>query len=219
MKAAREDVKGLAKSETDVLIAAIYPVTGKRFLRWKYGLDPVPENAKPKTLEDVKRDNELIAKALRGELVEKPKKEAPAKGPAARTFNVFVDGEHYEVAVDEVGGKQVIRNISQPAAQPAPAPAQNQPAAPVAAPPKAEPKPTPQAAVACTIPVTAPMPGMIINVLVKEGDTVKAGDPVVVLEAMKVENTLTANAGGTVMVISCKRGDSVKKGEVLVQIG
>jgi pyruvate carboxylase subunit B len=219
MKAAREDVKGLAKSETDVLIAAIYPVTGKRFLRWKYGLEPVPENVKPKTLEDVKRENEFIAKALRGELVEKPKKEPPAKGPAARTFNVFVDGEHYEVAVDEVGGKQVIRYISQPPAQPAPAPAQNQPATPVAAPPKAEPKPAPQSAVACTIPVTAPMPGMIINVLVKEGDTVKAGDPVVILEAMKVENTLTANAGGTVMVISCKRGDSVKKGEVLVQIG
>jgi pyruvate carboxylase subunit B len=74
MEAAREDVKGLAKSETDVLIAAIYPVTGKRFLHWKYGLEPVPPEVKPKSLADVKRENELIAKALRGELIEKPKK-------------------------------------------------------------------------------------------------------------------------------------------------
>ena len=63
------------------------------------------------------------------------------------------------------------------------------------------------------------MPGVIINVLVKEGDSVSAGDAVVILEAMKVENTLTAPAAGKVLAVNCKTGDSVKKGEVLVQIG
>jgi pyruvate carboxylase subunit B len=63
------------------------------------------------------------------------------------------------------------------------------------------------------------MPGMIINVLVKEGDTVNAGDPVIILEAMKVENTLTAAVAGKIVAINCKRGDSVKKGDVLLQIG
>jgi len=63
------------------------------------------------------------------------------------------------------------------------------------------------------------MPGMIINVLVKEGDTVNAGDAVVILEAMKVENTLTTSIGGKVISVDCNRGDSVRKGELLLQIG
>jgi pyruvate carboxylase subunit B len=214
MEKAREDVKELAKSETDVLIAAIYPVTGKRFLRWKYGAEPIPENVKPKTIEDVKRESELVAKALRGELVEKPKKEAPEKGPAARMFNVFVDGEYFEVAVDEVGGSPVVKSVSKmsPAAappKPAPAPSPAQPAA--------KPSPTATTIKGATA-ITAPMPGIIINVLVKEGDTVNPGDPVVILEAMKVENTLTASCGGKVVSINCARADSVKKGQVLLQI-
>jgi pyruvate carboxylase subunit B len=226
MEAAREDVKGLAKSETDVLIAAIYPVTGKRFLHWKYGLEPVPPEVKPKSLADVKRENELIAKALRGELIEKPKKEIPPKGPGARTFNVFVDGDYFEVAVDEAGGRPVVTNIARPAAAPPAAQPAARPAVTAApAKPAASPRPDAvlaQAPMTATVrgatAISAPMPGMIINVLVKEGDTVKGGDPVVILEAMKVENTLTASCGGKVVAINCKRGDSVKKGAVLIQI-
>ena len=221
MEKAREDTKGLARSETDVLIAAIYPVTGKRFLRWKYGLEPVPDAVKPKTLEDVERERELVEKALRGELVEAPKKEAPPRGPGARTFNVFVDGEYFEVAVDDAGGTPVVQSITQPAARSATtrppsrlpesarAPAQR---------PKTESKAKPTALEGASA-VTAPMPGVIINVLVREGDSVGKGDAVIVLEAMKVENTLTAPASGKVLSINCKIGDSVKKGEVLVQIG
>jgi pyruvate carboxylase subunit B len=216
MDQAREDTKGLAKNETDVLIAALYPVTGKRFLRWKYGIEPVPADVKPKTLEDVKREEELVKKALKGELVEPPKKEAPPMGERARTFNVFVDGEYFEVTVDDAGAAPVVQSIGKPAAlQPAAQPANP---APTAVKPKSEAKRV-VAAVDGAAAVSAPMPGVIINVLVKEGDTVKAGDPVVVLEAMKVENTLTAPVGGKAIAIRCAIGDSVKKGAVLVQIG
>jgi pyruvate carboxylase subunit B len=45
------------------LIYALYPKTGVEFLKWKYGLEPMPEKVKPKTLEDVKREDEVIAKA------------------------------------------------------------------------------------------------------------------------------------------------------------
>ena len=71
LDAARELVKDISKDIGDVLIAAIYPITGLRFLKWKYGLETPPAEVKARTLEDVKREDELIAKALAGQLVEK----------------------------------------------------------------------------------------------------------------------------------------------------
>ena len=68
---AREAVKDFTQKIGDVLIAAIYPITGLRFLKWKYGLETPPPEVKAKTLEDVKREDELIAKAKAGQLVEK----------------------------------------------------------------------------------------------------------------------------------------------------
>jgi pyruvate carboxylase subunit B len=47
----------------DTLIYALYPKTGIEFLKWKYGLEPMPEKLKPKTLEDVKKEDEAMAKA------------------------------------------------------------------------------------------------------------------------------------------------------------
>ena len=107
MEKAKQATKGIAKDLGDVLTYALYPTTGLRFLKWKYGLEPVPDNVKPKTLEQVKKEEELIAKARAGKLVEKPEKTAPEKGPGARAFNVFVDGEYYQVEVEEQGGMKI----------------------------------------------------------------------------------------------------------------
>ena len=63
------------------------------------------------------------------------------------------------------------------------------------------------------------MPGMIIKYLVEVGATVKAGEPVVVLEAMKMENNLSAPCDGTVKALTCGAGDSVAKDAVLAVIG
>ena len=63
LEKAKEETKGLAKDLCDTLIYALYPKTGIEFLKWKYGLEPVPERAKAKTLEDVKREDEAVAKA------------------------------------------------------------------------------------------------------------------------------------------------------------
>ena len=68
---AREAVKDFTQDIGDVLIAAIYPITGLRFLKWKYGLETPPPEVKPKTLEDIKAEDELVAKAKAGKLVEK----------------------------------------------------------------------------------------------------------------------------------------------------
>jgi len=68
---AKEAVKDFTQDIGDVLTAAIYPITGLRFLRWKYGLETPPPEVKPKTMEDVRREDELIAKAKAGKLVDK----------------------------------------------------------------------------------------------------------------------------------------------------
>ena len=63
LEKAKKDTEGLAKDLCDTLIYAIFPKTGIDFLKWKYGVEPLPEKLKPKTLEDVRREDEAIAKA------------------------------------------------------------------------------------------------------------------------------------------------------------
>ena len=63
MEKAKEESKDLAKNVCDTLIYALFPQTGTQFLKWKYGLEPVPEKVKPKTLEDIKKEDEAMAKA------------------------------------------------------------------------------------------------------------------------------------------------------------
>lgn len=220
LEKAKEETKDVAKDIGDVLVYALYPTTGMRFLKWKYGLEAPPAETKPKTLEDVKREDELVAKAKAGELVEKVGMKAPIKGPSVRTFNVYVSDEYYKVEVEPTGGPATfaappVYAPAQPPAAPPPKP--EAPAAPVE---KKEVPPPPEAAVAAgETPVTAPIPGTVIRYLVKEGDEVKAGDSVVVLEAMKMENDIVAPAGGKIKALNCKPGDKVAGGAVLAVIG
>jgi pyruvate carboxylase subunit B len=213
---AKAMAEGLAKDIDDELIVAIYPTTGVRFLKWKYGSEEIPAEVKPKTLEEVEKEERLLALAKAGKLVEKVEKPAPEKGPGIRTFNVFVDEEYFEVEVDEVGGTPIVTAVTpmpQIAAPTAPAPAAAPP--PEVAP--AEPKVKP--AVEGGTSIEAPMPGMIIRYEVKEGDAVNEGDVVLILEAMKMENSITAPVSGTVLSIPFTTGDSVRKGDALAVIG
>ncbi len=63
MEKVKKETVGLAKDVCDTLVYALFPQTGKEFLKWKYGLEPKPDKVKPKTLEDVKKEDEAIAKA------------------------------------------------------------------------------------------------------------------------------------------------------------
>ncbi len=218
---AKEATKDIAKDIGDVLVYALYPQTGMRFLKWKYGLESPPPETKPKTLEDVKREDEIIAKAKAGKLAEKVEVKAPIKGPAARTFNVFIGDEHYKVEVEPAGGPAtsapppVYAPPQLPAAPPSPKP--EAPPAPVER--KEAPAPPKAAVVAGDTPVLAPIPGTVIRYLVKEGDEVKVGMGVVVLEAMKMENEIVAPAAGKIKSINYKPGDKVSGGTVLAIIG
>ena len=64
LEAARKKVGDLAKDDFDLLIYAIYPTTGEKFLKWKYGLEEKPASVKPKTLEDIRREDEAMAAAI-----------------------------------------------------------------------------------------------------------------------------------------------------------
>ncbi|HET6461716.1 MAG TPA: pyruvate carboxylase subunit B [Syntrophales bacterium] len=228
MEKAREATKDIAKNKGDVLIYALYPQTGLRFLKWKYGKEPVPKEVMPKTLEDVKKEDDLVKKALAGKLIEKPEKVAPEKGAGIRKFNVFVDDSYYAVEVEAEGGAIIAAPVVTAAAPPPkPAAAPAAPRAAAAAPPPraaapAAPKPAAAAAPAAKAgagSITAPMPGLIVDVTCKVGDKVKAGQQVVILEAMKMQNPLTAPVDGEVKSIHVKSGDSVAVGQVLVDIG
>jgi pyruvate/oxaloacetate carboxyltransferase len=59
----RKKIGDLARTEEDLLTYALYPTTGEQFLKWKYGLEEIPDGVKPKTLEDVKKEDELIVRA------------------------------------------------------------------------------------------------------------------------------------------------------------
>ncbi len=239
LEKAKKEIGDLAKDIDDQVLYAIYPVTGKKFLSWKYGKEAPPKEVLPKTLEDVKAEQELIKKLKAGKLVEKVEKELPPKSDKLRTFNVFVEGDYFEVGVDEVGESPVLKYIQQipvaaapaaagpagapglrpsaPARPAAPAPKAASPAPKPAAAPAAAPKAAP-ADVAGT-PIKAPMPGMIVRYAKNVGDAVNQGDTVVILEAMKMENALNALASGTIKAINFKSGDSVAKNDVLCVIG
>lgn len=142
----------------------------------------------------------------------------------SKKFRITVNGETYEVEVEDLGGDVPVRRapaaaaISTPAAAPVSVP-QPKAAAPAAQPsapaPKAEAKP----AVAGAGDVTAPMPGTILDIKVNVGDAVQAGATVLILEAMKMENEIAAPAAGTVKAIHVSKGAAVNPGEVLVTIG
>lgn len=184
----QEDFKGLAKDIDDEVLCALYPVTGRRFLKWKYGLTDIPEDVKPKTMEQVKEEDEMVRKALSGELTAKANKEKPAN---LRSFDVYVDGEYFEVEVADpnapVGGTKRVKKEKK---------------------------------VDDDVPgsLHAPIPGMIAEYKVAVGDEVKKGDTVVVLEAMKMFNNLDAAADGVVAEIKYDVGDSVAKGDIILII-
>ena len=141
-----------------------------------------------------------------------------------------INGQKYEVEVEKLEAyKSLDRNgVAAPAAPvlPASAPVQRPAApAPVAAAPAPAPAPAPAAAPAPAVAapagattVEAPMPGKILNIKVSEGQAVKFGEVVVIMEAMKMETEIVAPADGTVSKILVKAGDSVDTGAALVAL-
>ncbi|MEI8196832.1 MAG: biotin/lipoyl-containing protein [Phycisphaerae bacterium] len=125
----------------------------------------------------------------------------------------------YEVDVEVVDGGSVSFPAAAPvAAAPVAAPAAAAPVrvAPPAAPAQAA-APTPTLSGSGEKTIKAPIPGNIVGVKVKAGDTVKAHEPLVVLEAMKMETPIASATGGKIKAVLVEVGSSVKQGQVLVE--
>ncbi|MEL0636631.1 sodium-extruding oxaloacetate decarboxylase subunit alpha [Marinomonas sp. TI.3.20] len=187
----RKDIGELAKSEEDVLTFAMFPELGREFLQQR------------------------ADGALQPEVLLPPEQAGNATAAAglATEFKIDVHGEVYDVAITGVGdfgaGKRklylsldgmpeevVFESLNEYVSEGGSGRSK------------------------ATEPghVSAAMPGNIIDVLVAEGDTVKAGQAVLVTEAMKMETEVHANIAGTVKTVSVKKGDRVTPGEMLIEI-
>ncbi len=189
MDEVRKKFGDLAKNEDDLVLCALYPVTGKRFLKWKYGLEEIPEDVKPKTMEQVKKEAEIIRKALAGELTSKK------SNGSGRELEVTVDGETFTV---EIHDPNATAGPSLPQIR--------------------RKKKAGIKEVEKTGSLTAPLPGMIVEYKKAVGDKVNAGETVVVIEAMKMLNNIDSTVDGTVKEIKFEASDSVSKGDVLLVI-
>ena len=120
-----------------------------------------------------------------------------------KNLRITVNGTAYDVQDEELGGSS--------------APAAGAPA-PVAAAPAPAAKPAAPAGAAGSVVVAAPMPGTVVNVVVSAGQSVKAGDDLVFIEAMKMETPVKAPQDGVVATVDVAKGESVDSGKTLVTL-
>ena len=138
-----------------------------------------------------------------------------------RKFKISIDGTQYLVEMEEVGAPQATPADAAPvAATPTPTPAPAQAPTPAPAPAAPEPAPVPAAtpAPAGAFVQAAPMPGTIVDIRVNVGDTVKVNQPVMVLEAMKMENEVVAERDGVIASIDVAKGAMVNPGDPLFSL-
>lgn len=152
-----------------------------------------------------------------------------------RTYSYNVNGAQYDVTIESIQGQVAKMNVNGvlfdveilgapltegdlPEAAAAVAPAAAAPA-PTPTPTAAAPAPAAKGAAGAGTPINAPLPGVVTKVLVAAGQAVKKGETVVVLEAMKMENNITAECDGSVTGVCVAAGDSVMEGTTLVTIG
>jgi pyruvate carboxylase subunit B len=180
LQAAKDAVADISDDIDDVLIYALYPATGMKFLRIKHGLDPVPDDMKPKSPEQVE-----VA----------PASPAPTATTKSRAYDIHVGEQYFRVEVDPEGSTGATNNSS------------NSTSPVASASPALE-----------EVNVLAPMPGIISSYAVEIGAQVGDGDTVVILEAMKMDNSLVSPGVGSVKAFPFPKGATVKKGDVLAII-
>ena len=144
-----------------------------------------------------------------------------------KAYKFKINGKEYAVAIGEADGKMLTVNVNgadyQVELENAPVAAAGAPAA-VAnkkadAPAEVPAASAPKASTGAGSVIKSPLPGIIISIDVKEGQAVKRGQKVAVIEAMKMENDILAESDGTVTAIYARKGDSVLEGADIVSIG
>ncbi len=195
----REQVGGLAKSEEDVLTFAMFPEVGREFLEQREQGD-----LKPEPLEPVPNENATVTAAptefnvtMHGETYHIKVTGTGHKNREQRPFYLTVDGQPEEVTVE------VLEELFAEVADSAPSKSSGNGKRPRATKPGH---------------ITTSMPSTIVEVMVKVGDEVKAGAPILVTEAMKMESEIQSPVSGKVAAVHVAKGDRVTPDEALVEI-
>ncbi|HUV06085.1 MAG TPA: biotin/lipoyl-containing protein [Spirochaetia bacterium] len=192
---------GLAVSDENIFIAATCKEKGTAFLK---GEAKVTVRKKSQNREGETK-NETVAPA-------------PEKREGMRNFDIFVNNEYFKVEIAEPDGRPTITagGIPAPTVRQAAAPQLRQAAA--AAKTVAAPAPRVISTGEGEVPVVAPLPGVIVRYEKKVGDSVRAGETVVIIEAMKMNNNIDSPCDGVVVQIPFEAGSSVAKANVLCVI-
>ena len=200
MKSLKKQIGELAETPEDVLTFAMFPEVGRDFLEQRKAGTLTPEPLEPPIsaqASGIKNAPTEMTVTLHGEDYHVKITGSGHKSQEARPFYLTVDGVPEEIIVETLEEITLSDDGSMTT-------------------PRSSGSKRPRA----TEPghVTASMPGTIVEVLVSEGDQVKAGDPVLVAEAMKMETEIQAPIDGTVKVINVAKGDSVNPDEILIEI-
>jgi pyruvate carboxylase subunit B len=206
----RIEIEGLAKSEEDVLTYAMFPDLGRTFLQERAAGSLKPEQLLPREARDAAASGARFASnefniTLHGETYNIRLTGSGHAGEAQRPFYVNIDGVSEEVLVETLneievasgaaGGSNKSQKTSAARSNGGKCPRPTHPGH-----------------------VTTAMPGAIVEVLVKTGQKVNAGDPVLVIEAMKMENEIQASVSGTVIGVFVEKGETVTPDEALIEI-
>jgi pyruvate carboxylase subunit B len=195
--------EGLAKSEEDVLTYAMFPDLAQTFLQERNAgtlkAEPLLHKEAAATAAARYAPNEFKV-TLHGETFHIKLTGSGHPGEEQRPFYVSVDGVSEEVVVETLSEIEVSGGKSSGKKKATTANGSNRP------------RPTHEGC------VTTAMPGTIVDVKVKAGDTVNAGDGVLVIEAMKMENEIQSAKSGIVLAVHVKKGDNVTPDETLIEI-
>lgn len=193
LKEAEKAVADITSDVDDILIYALYPTTGMKFLRVKHGLDLQKDTLDLNADGDPSDNHEITATGTQ---------EVPVKSLKTRSFNVFIDDTFYKVEIDPVDQNMI--SISDGIRNPEPSRDSN---------------PTLHGSSANSDgELKSPMPGVILKYLVEVDQQVNQGDPIAVLEAMKMENTLPSPKDGRIQSLTVEPGQTVVKGDLLAII-
>jgi pyruvate carboxylase subunit B len=201
----RVQCESLAKSEEDVLTYAMFPDLAQTFLQERNAGTLKPEPLLPKeaaTPSAARYAPNEFNVTLHGETFHIKLTGSGHAGEEQRPFYVSVDGVSEEVIVETLSEVEVSGGSQGGSKKKA--------AAAVAS--GSRPRPTHEGC------VTTAMPGTIVDVKVKIGDKINAGDGALVIEAMKMENEIQATKSGVVIAIHVKKGDNVRPDETLIEI-
>jgi len=207
------DILGKEPDIGDTILFALFERTGETFLKWKHGLSDSKPGEHLKETDVINEEDELIAMvragAVRKDTIEKAKKYDAGDGGQSspsygtKVFSVAVENELFSVTVSDQEGRPMVTGVAPTKVAKAVSP-------------EKDPAEKPSSVVAGA--VLSPMPGTVIKYNVSVGDKVNEGDPVVIIEAMKMENAVPAPLSGIVKSLGPDAGATVAKGETLVII-